>query len=250
MNQNDQTDSHEEHPSIIVTDHYLIDIVKALSSLTEDWKQRVQSGSVKLQFAVQVGSKLDSVRQQQLLEFSKDTNTPEKHMGKILHAFALDLPEWAIHQILRIYKQAEKTKAAVVMFNDLMDDFEAAYQQFEYTFLEGELPADDDQLEQALNEVEAQLKALYHRIPARENTGYNRFYGDSSSTSRRSSVKEEEPSFPILIGLTEEASQEEIRKQSRRLLKKLHPDRGGSAYLFGRVKQAYDAYKNQKNRGE
>ncbi len=46
--------------------------------------------------------------------------------------------------------------------------------------------------------------------------------------------------FYELLGLTPEATQEEIRQAYRRLVRTVHPDMGGSAALFRLVQQAYE----------
>jgi hypothetical protein len=43
-----------------------------------------------------------------------------------------------------------------------------------------------------------------------------------------------------VLGLPEDASQEDVQKAHRRLLQKLHPDHGGSDYLAQRINAARD----------
>jgi hypothetical protein len=246
MDRKEIAKSDEEREFVVVREDYLVDIVKALTNLTPSWTTKLKNGNLKLQFAVQMGSKLNQEKQLRFMEFVSDTNVPDKYMGKMLHAFALGMSDWSVHSILRIYKLAEKTKAAIVMYNNLMDEYETLFQQFEHDFLEGEFPVEQDRLERTLYDVECGFQALYNQAPTREKKDYNRFYGDSSSSSKDYYPRQGGASFPIMIGVTEDATPDEIRRQSRRLLKKLHPDRGGSAYLFDWVKKAYDAYVSHK----
>lgn len=232
----------EKSRTVVVTDDRLIDIVEALTNLIDPWKLKIKHGTLKLQDAVRIGSKLTHKQQQWLKEFIEEVVIPEKHMGKMIHAFSLEMPEWSIHLLLRIYTLAEKTKAAIIMFNDLMDEFEDAFQKFEFDFWEGLLPGDENELEQTLHTLEAFFQDMYNQAVDSKRTKYNRTYGDSSSSAKNQVFDEGIP-FTVLIGLEEEASPEDIQRQCRRLLKKLHPDQGGSAYLFDWVKKAYDSYK-------
>lgn len=48
-----------------------------------------------------------------------------------------------------------------------------------------------------------------------------------------------------ILGLTASAGPEQIREAHRRLMKDMHPDRGGSDYLASRINQARDALLNE-----
>lgn len=227
----------------IVTDDDLLDIVKPLTNLIPEWRARLKGRSVKIDFAIQIGIRLEKESQWRFLEFLSDHVVLEKQKQKVLHAFALDMPEWSIHALLRIYKLAEETRSAIVMINDRMDEYEVIYRQLEYEFWEGHFPTEEDKLEQALQYIEGRFQALYRQSSAGKKSDYNRTYGDSSTMSNHVQSPWSGIPFHTVIGVEEAAPDEEVRKQSRRLLKKLHPDRGGSAYLFNWFKQAYDAYR-------
>ncbi|WP_237096694.1 molecular chaperone DnaJ [Paenibacillus dendritiformis] len=225
---------------VTVTEPYIVEFVRALMNLNRDWQNRVKAGTTKLQFAVQIGSRLTEEQQERLMEFLQEVPVPEKDMGKVLHAFELEMPEWAVRQLLRIYRLADRLKATLIMYNDLMEQLEQIMRNFEFEFWEGSLPREEERLEATLEHMRHKLSELADQAPRREQS-YNRSYGDSSSNSwehRQAGAA----SYHVLIGVPEEADEKQVRKQSKKLLKLLHPDHGGSAYLFDWVKKAYDDY--------
>lgn len=60
---------------------------------------------------------------------------------------------------------------------------------------------------------------------------------DDVSASRRSMSREE--AYQVL-GLSPGASPDQIRAEYRRLMKKMHPDQGGTTYLAARINEAKD----------
>jgi DnaJ-class molecular chaperone len=74
----------------------------------------------------------------------------------------------------------------------------------------------------------------------------DRMYGDRWKESAQGNTPDQDHStldkaeaYEIL-GLTSGATREEIISAHRRLIQKLHPDRGGSDYLAAKINQAKD----------
>ncbi|KJB87393.1 molecular chaperone DnaJ [Paenibacillus sp. E194] len=234
-------ENNESNEAIEVTDPYLISIVNAIEQLTESWSAKLKNGGIKLQLAVQIGSSLSESQQEWLMEFLQDFHVRDLEMSKVLQAFATEIPEWATRQILQIFRKAERVKAVLIARNDVMDQLEQQMRQMEYDFWQGNLPTDENELEHVLSTWQRELAAWEEEASHERNT-YNRTYGDSSRSSVNAPSAGKDLTFHTLIGVLEEADAKQVRKQSRKLLRVLHPDHGGSAYLFTWVKEAYDAY--------
>jgi hypothetical protein len=76
------------------------------------------------------------------------------------------------------------------------------------------------------------LGSLGRRAPGRQQGGQDRARPSSSAMSR-------EDAYAVL-GLDPGASETMIREAHRRLMAKVHPDRGGSDYLAAQINQARD----------
>ena len=49
-----------------------------------------------------------------------------------------------------------------------------------------------------------------------------------------------------VLGLKNNATNEDIKRAYLHLSSKIHPDKGGNDYLFGKVKEAYEILSNKK----
>ncbi|MFG1464822.1 molecular chaperone DnaJ [Xanthobacter sp. DSM 24535] len=97
---------------------------------------------------------------------------------------------------------------------------------------------------QSLALIEAYLdrRAPAWREDPQSNTGHGG--GRSAHSAARNSAMTEEEAHQIL-GLEPGAGESAVRAAHRSLMKKLHPDHGGSSYLAARVNQAKDVILNK-----
>ena len=51
-----------------------------------------------------------------------------------------------------------------------------------------------------------------------------------------------------ILGLSKDASQEDIKKTYRKLSKKHHPDMGGDDEMFKKINEAYSVFGDEKKR--
>jgi DnaJ-domain-containing protein 1 len=94
-----------------------------------------------------------------------------------------------------------------------------------------------------LNEIDEESRALLMAYLDRREPRWRDDVQDDATTrpsrARGSGKMTEEEAYQIL-GLQKGASAEEIGRAHRSLMKKLHPDQGGSTYLAARVNEAKD----------
>jgi DnaJ-domain-containing protein 1 len=102
---------------------------------------------------------------------------------------------------------------------------------------------DSPTLVRLLGEIDEESQALLTAYLDRRSPGWreNAQAGDAAGEigPARSGKMTEEEAYQVL-GLQPGASAEEIGRAHRVLMKKLHPDQGGSTYLAARVNQAKD----------
>jgi hypothetical protein len=94
-----------------------------------------------------------------------------------------------------------------------------------------------------LSEFDEESRSLLAAYLDRRHPGWREDVHDGAATGRgsapRSGKMPDEEAYQIL-GLQPGASAEEIGRAHRGLMKKLHPDQGGSTYLAARVNEAKD----------
>jgi hypothetical protein len=103
---------------------------------------------------------------------------------------------------------------------------------------------DAETLIDLLGEIDEESRALLAAYLDRREPGW-REHAQADSTTRadhrfRTSGKMTEEEAYQILGVQPGASAEDIGRAHRTLMKKLHPDQGGSTYLAARVNEAKD----------
>jgi len=83
---------------------------------------------------------------------------------------------------------------------------------------------------------------------------FGNIFGDSSHTQDESQHRNESTDMSLseareILNLGQEATIDEVRSAHRRLIQKLHPDRGGSDYFAAKINQARDVLLRAMNAG-
>ena len=93
-----------------------------------------------------------------------------------------------------------------------------------------------------LAEVDEESRALLAAYLDRRDAGWRERADDGANARdvRRPSGKMTEEEAYQVLGITPGASADEVARAHRALMKKLHPDQGGSTYLATRVNEAKD----------
>jgi DnaJ family protein C protein 19 len=78
----------------------------------------------------------------------------------------------------------------------------------------------------------------HNRLQAAKAAGHD--FGSSPHTPQNPSSPSTREEALDILGLTQNASEEEIKAAHLQLIKKLHPDQDGSAWLAARINQARD----------
>tara|TARA_B100000700_G_C14858805_1_gene767618 strand:+ start:239 stop:982 length:744 start_codon:yes stop_codon:yes gene_type:complete len=104
-----------------------------------------------------------------------------------------------------------------------------------------------DDIRQFLEEIKSDADSLnlMHAYLERERSDWNetRAEGDGGADVAFSSEMSETQALEIL-GLSEGASKEEVITAHKRLMQRVHPDRGGSTYLAAKINAAKDLLTN------
>ena len=86
----------------------------------------------------------------------------------------------------------------------------------------------------------AQLLRSYHRMRSRRAGGRRGHDGHGGDGAEAAGADMSRDQALRILGLREDATREAITEAHRRLIQKLHPDRGGSAHLAALINQAKD----------
>jgi hypothetical protein len=106
---------------------------------------------------------------------------------------------------------------------------------------DGELGTLLDELRDTDQQAEALMEAyLDWRVPNWRDAEADKPKGESRARSRKPSGHMSLDEAYAVLGLKRGASEEDIGRAHRQMMKKFHPDQGGSTYLAARINEAKD----------
>mgnify|MGYP001626683066 FL=1 len=158
-------------------------------------------------------------------------------------AFAVGLRALPLLQMLSRFKTSPsqfrtKSLAVEVNFSTRHMDGEVLDGEFAGRRL-SELSADEAQvLSDSLRETDRESYVLLQAYLVRNGRGGDEQSQQDSSSTRFSDLSNEEALK--ILGLEPGASKEDVGKAHKRLMQRLHPDRGGSDYLAAKINAAKD----------
>jgi hypothetical protein len=159
-------------------------------------------------------------------------------------AFALGLRALQFLQILSRFKTSPsqfRTKSLLVQVNFSTREMDGEILQGEFTGKRlSELSQEQLQaFAESLKETDRESYLLLQTYLLRSNRGGSQHsYQDGNQANNLSELSEKE-AYEIL-GLEPDAPKEDIVKAHKRLMQRLHPDRGGSDYLAAKINAAKD----------
>ena len=154
--------------------------------------------------------------------------------------FALGLRALPLVQILSRFKTSPsqfRTKSLLVKVNFSSREMDGEVLQGEFTGRQlSELTPEQQQtLAESLKESDRESYLLLQAYLLRNNSGGS----DQSYNSSNLTELTDKEAYEIL-GLQPNAPKEDIIKAHKRLMQRLHPDRGGSDYLAAKINSAKD----------
>jgi|TARA_B110000879_G_scaffold144388_1_gene187580 hypothetical protein len=155
-------------------------------------------------------------------------------------AFALGLRALPFMQILSRFKTSPsqfRTKSLLVQVNFASKQMDGEILQGEFTGkrLSGLNSEELQRLSASFKETDRESYLLLQTYLLRNNRG------DSNNSDQANNLSEltDQEAYEIL-GLEANAAKEDIIKAHKRLMQRLHPDRGGSNYLAAKINAAKD----------
>ncbi|EJL31793.1 DUF3102 domain-containing protein [Brevibacillus sp. BC25] len=224
-------------------DDPLNEVVRALKNLIPDIKELVRHNALSLDIAVKVGQ-LSPAAQLTVKPFlGKGASLVEVILDIVVFCTENDLPTWVVSETVRFREEVETVRGLFLGMGSLLRgvEIQELITRFGRLIEEESLHIEEEDLREQFRSCFDELGRIRSEI-GRE---YEKFNAGSKSRSggfsrpTTQAPKSEGPRH--VLGIAQEAPIEEVKVKYRELMKVLHPDKGGSSYLFQAVKAAYEA---------
>jgi hypothetical protein len=144
-----------------------------------------------------------------------------------------------IVKILKLINESYGLFSTNALFVSLAQEIQSLYNSGMYELFATKV----EELYQRLDEFEDKRKQEEKQQHSWEDY-FSQFNWDSFK-STTTGFNTNSVSAEKMLGLDEGAGADDVKKKYRQLMKVLHPDQGGSAYLFDLIKKAYDDYRKE-----
>lgn len=221
---------HREKDKWINDDEYTNEFVSVFYNLIEPIRRKVMSDSIPLDIAYLIASHFD-IEEQQEVNLLIWWENEQKHFKKHIAFFSNFVKAGAKLTHIERYM-------GMIRKYDLLHFLKIDHVNWDnmHSILIN-CATEERDINEELDTIEKRFKE-YKEQSERE---YNKWYNSASSGTSSLSV---DVNYREKLGLSSTATNDEIKSEYKKLIKILHPDKGGNAKMFQTIKEEYDQFRS------